>query len=141
MHHVSVAILKRAKLELKTYELLEVEYEEAGKQTEGFKVFAVYIHKPLYDFDQRLDDIKKLEEELGSDAIVKARSRLKSLFGEYDLDAIKTLIRLDNQYGDDVVEEALDIVEGKGTSNPKRSIRYLIGTIEGIGSKEKNGKQ
>ena len=62
--------------------------------------------------------------------VAKAQKVAKVVFKENDPDAIKELINLMDTYGEERIEEALDIIKQKNIDNPKYNFRYLVGIIE-----------
>ena len=63
---------------------------------------------------------------------IELTSYAEVVFKENDIDDVRTLAGLEKEYGTDTLKEAVEIVEAKRSTNPKRWMGYLIGTIKGI---------
>ena len=54
------------------------------------------------------------------------------MYEDCDVNGIKELIDLENQFGAARVEAAVKLLGQKNPDNPKRSMGYLIGTIRNM---------
>jgi hypothetical protein len=128
-HGVSESTLDRGTMELKRMDLLEVENAplpvlgEARRPNE-------YTANPFYDFAERQARRNRLAEKYGRDKVDRAARIASDFYEDWDMDAIKALVLLENEFGPDKVSRAVQRVGDKRPDNPKRNIAYLITTIK-----------
>lgn len=118
--------------DLRRHNLVEVEYDAAGQRGPGDRAPNVYTPNPLYDpkeLDQSLEDLKIRH---GAAKLERARRAAALVYEDCYLHGIQQLIELEDHYGPERIERALEIVGAKSPDNPKRSIGYLIATIRSL---------
>jgi len=131
-HHISVWFIGDGVRELRKFNLIEVHYEELGEITSGPKHIAVYTSNPLYDPRKLNEEFKKLEELYGKDQVVQARAYAKVVYEEYDYNAVVKLIELERKHGREILKKAVAKVSRMKADNPKKTMGYLINTIESM---------
>ena len=97
---------------------------------EGARAPSVYITNPLYDPAELERAFKRLEEAHGTERVKRARGWASLVYEDTDLYAVERLIEFESRRGKEIIEKAAGIVKKKSGSNPKRSMGYLLGTIE-----------
>jgi len=131
-HHISKWFIGEGFQELREWELVDVNYREQVSDEGMRTTWALYTHKPLYDFKKFKERVKELASQYGNERVVQAQKYAAVGYAKHDLSAIKTVLQLEDRYGQAVIQEASTIVESKAPNNPKRNIGYLIGTIKSM---------
>jgi hypothetical protein len=73
--------------------------------------------------------LEGLKEKHGPDKLARAQKAASLVYEDSDLAGIARLIELEDRYGPAKIRWALDKMEDKSPSNPRRTLPYLIGTI------------
>ncbi|MBK7207359.1 MAG: hypothetical protein IPH91_03650 [Elusimicrobia bacterium] len=118
--------------DLRRNNLLEVEYGQAGENGPGDRAPNVYTSNPLYDpkeLGKKLEDLKK---QYGAAKVERAQSAASLVYEDSYLHGIKQLIELEDRYGMERIARATKILGAKSGDNPKRTIGYLIRTIQDL---------
>lgn len=131
--HVSEAFITAGTRELKSANLLEVQYDMVSPGSLRHRLANVYTLLKLYDPARLEEKIKELEAEYGSEKVLRARRHAALVFQENNARIVETMIDLEEEYGRDVVEKAAKKMTERNTDNPKRSAGYFIGTVRAIG--------
>ena len=117
---------------LRTNNLLDIQYGSLEDQNYSDRQPSVYTPKPLYDPAQFQKELASFRQKEGQDKLQRAISTASIVYAQNDLKAIKTLIDLENQYGQDIIQQAAQKIGDRNPDNPKRSIGYLIATIKSM---------
>lgn len=92
-----------------------------------------YILRALYDPAVVAEQLAALEARHGRKTVKQAAAYAALVYEDHDVGAIERLIHLETLYGPSVVRAAARKVGAMHASNPKRTMGYLIRTIEGMG--------
>ncbi len=134
-HHLSNWIVSRGTTELRRKNLLDMEYDALDQTGLAPKHPHVFLPQPLYNPKDLARKLKRLEEQHGAEKLERAKKLAALVYEDCDAGAMEKLIELEEKYGLSVMQQAAEIMAAKSPSNPKRSMGYLIGTIQGIGDK------
>jgi len=77
-------------------------------------------------------------QEYGKERLKRARAIIAKVLEDSDAFLAETILKQEDLFGSEVIDEAVRIIEEKHHSNPKRSAAYLISTIKGIGKNKTN---
>ena len=132
-HGVSTTFISKGMMELRRLNLIEV---QAGSMEGGN--FAQrdanqYTLNPLYDPAEQVGMLKELEGKYGREKTAKATRYAAVVYEQNDLRAIERLITLEEEFGAAVVKKAVKKMAAMHGTNPKRTISYLVRTIQGMG--------
>jgi len=130
-YHVSVGVQSAGITELRRKNLVEVDYAPVDTTSKQPRLPTIYTPNPFYnpqEMETAFDDLKKH----GADKLARAQKAAALVYEDSDLNGIKELMALENQYGQESVEKALKLLGQKKPDNPNRSLAYLIGTIRKI---------
>ena len=119
---------------LRMNNLLDVEYSSLEDQNYSNRQPNAYTPKPLYDPSELQNELTKLGQKVGQDKLQRAISIASVFYEQNDPKAIKVLIDLENQYGQEIIQQATQKIGDKNPDNPKRSLGYLVATIKSMGS-------
>ena len=97
-----------------------------------------FTPQPLYNPENLANKLQQLQERYGADKLERAKKLAVLVYEDCDATAMETLIQLEEKYGPRIIQQAAEILAAKSPSNPKRSMGYLIGTIQGIGDRLRN---
>jgi hypothetical protein len=129
---VSAWFVGRGVTELRRRGLLTVDY--APLLVDGRRARpSLYRGRDFYDpaaLDRRFAE---LAEAQGAAAVARACSAAALVYADADFDGVKTLVRLEEEFGRTAVDRALAVLGAKRPDNPLRSMAYLIGTVRGMG--------
>ena len=117
---------------LRINNLLDVQYSSLEDQNYSNRQPNIYTPKSLYDPIDLQKDLTRLAQKEGKDKLQRAINTASIFYEQNDPKAIKTLIDLENQYGQDIVQQVARKIGDKNPDNPKRSIKYFIRTVQGI---------
>ena len=117
---------------LRINNLLDVQYSSLEDQSYSNRQPSVYTPKPLYDPIDLQKELTKLDQKEGQDKLQRAVSIASIFYEQNDPKTIKVLIDLENQYGQDIMQQAVQKIGDKNPDNPKRSLGYLVATIKGM---------
>ena len=131
-YSISESFISDGTKELRIQNLLDIQYSSLEDQNYSNRQPNVYTPKPLYDPVELQKEITKLGQKEGQDKLQRAIGVASIIYDQNDPKAIKALIDLENQYGQDIVQQAATKIGDKNPDNPKRSIGYLISTIKGM---------
>jgi len=135
-HGVSTWFISQGTVELRRFNLIEVEYDELNQFDNEDRKANNYHPNPLYDWNTHQRQFKELSELYGADRLDRAKTIIQEVLEDNDINAASTMITLENTYGPGVVDEATELIKLKSNSNPKKSVAYLIRTIENIGERK-----
>lgn len=128
-YHLNSRILPEAIEELRRYNLLKVVYspfrEQSTKHTDSNK----YLLLPLYSQKWLEKEQNKLAEIYGKDKLAQARNWASVILEENNPLVIEKLISYANQYGEAIVQYAIDQVSGNKLDSPRRCFPYVEGII------------
>lgn len=99
-----------------------------------------YVLRALYDPAVLAEQLTTLEVRHGRQTVRRASAYAALVYEDNDVGAIERLIQLEALYGPSVVRAAARKVGAMHGSNPKRTMAYLIRTIEGIGRDAGRGR-
>ncbi|MBL0059006.1 MAG: hypothetical protein IPP35_07840 [Elusimicrobia bacterium] len=115
--------------ELRRANLLEVEYGEMDQHMGHPREPSLYTPNVLYDPADLKKGLEELKQKHGPEKLARAQKAASLVYEDSDLAGIARLIELEDQYGPAIIRWALDKMEAKSPSNPKRTLPYLVGTI------------
>lgn len=126
---VSPDFISSGVTELRRANLLEVEYGKIEWHMENPREPSLYTPNVLYDPADLKKGLEELQEKHGPEKLARAQKAAALVYEDSDLAGIARLIELEDRYGQAKIRWALDKMEAKSPSNPKRTLPYLIGTI------------
>lgn len=127
---VSPDFISSGVVELRRADLLEVEYGDLSEHMTGPREPSFYTPKLLYDpanLEKRLEELKVKH---GSEKLARAQRAAALVYEDGDVAGIARLIELEDQYGLAKIRWALNKMETKSPSNPRRTLPYLIAMIQ-----------
>lgn len=116
---------------LRRLNLLEVDFAPLI-EGQGPRYPTTYTPNPLYDPVEWEKKMEKLKAKHGIEKFERARKAAAVVYEDADVNGIKELIDLENQYGVERVAEGVRILGLKNPDNPLRTMGYLIGTIRNL---------
>ena len=125
---------------LRIQNLLDIESSSLEDKNYSQRQPNVYTPKPIYDPAELEKEIHKLQEKYGQDKLGRALSVAAIVFEQNNSKAIKTLIELEDQYSQEIVNQAVAKISDKNPDNPKRSLGYLVGIIKGMANQNQSQK-
>ncbi len=93
-----------------------------------------YVFNPLYDPQELARAFGELEQRYGKEKVRRAVEYASLVYEDSDIGAVERLIILEDEFGKEVVRQAAQRVDGMSGNNPKKTVGYLIGVIQGLGS-------
>lgn len=135
-HGFSRAFVGDGLMNLRRHNLVEVEPGKLNPPDYGDRDANRYAPNPLYDPTEMDRAFRKLEEKYGREKAKKATGYLSLVYEDSDVEAAERLIMLEEEFGSEVVRQAVKVVGEMSGNNPKKTIGYLIATIQGIGRRE-----
>lgn len=125
---------REREMELRRLNLIEV---QAGAMEGGN--FAqrdanLYTLNPLYDPAEQGRAFQALKAKYGKEKTARAARHAAVVYEENDLRAVERLITLEEEFGAAIVKKAVKKMASLHGTNPKRTIAYLVRTIQGMGS-------
>ena len=135
-YDISESFISDGNQTLRKQNILDIQYSDLEDKNYEERQPSTYTLKDLYDPKELAKDLKTLEQKHGKEKLERAIHIASLVFQENNLQTVKTLIDLENQYGQAVVEEAAKKISDKNPDNPKRSAGYLINTIKSMGRTE-----
>lgn len=130
-YHLPLGTLSEGVTELRRRNLIEVDYSPNVPQKE-YRRASIYTSNSLYDPKELEDLFDQLKKKYGEARFARAQRAAQVVYEECDVNAVKALIDLENQYGPSRVDAALNVIAQKRPDNPLRSIAYLIATIKNM---------
>ena len=131
-HHISESFITDGTRDLKKLNLLLIQYSEIEGTSYDQRQANVYSPKPFYDPEDLKKELKRLGEKYGQDKLQRAVDVATIIFEENNAKTVQTLIQLEDQYGQETVQQAAQQIGEKNPDNPKRSAGYLINTIKSM---------
>ncbi len=132
IHGISESFISEGNQALRKLNLLDIQYSDL----EGLKFDErkpnTYTLQELYNPEDLKKELSILEQKHGQQKLDRAVKTASLVFEENNLKTIQTLIDLENQYGQEIVQEAANKISEKNPDNPKRSAGYLINTIKSM---------
>ena len=132
IHGISESFISEGNQALRKLNLLDIQYSDL----EGLKFDErkpnTYTLQELYNPEDLKKELNKLEQKHGKEKLDRAVKTASLVFEENNLKTIQTLIDLEDQYGQTIVDEAAKKISEKNPDNPKRSAGYLINTIKSM---------
>ena len=132
MYAISESFISDGTKGLRINNLLDIQYGSLEDQNYSNRQPNVYTPKPLYDPAELQKDLTRLGQKEGQDKLQRAISIASVFYEQNDPKAIKVLIDLENQYGQDIIQQAVQKIGDKNPDNPKRSMGYLVATIKSM---------
>ncbi len=124
-------------MNLRRHNLLEVKPGKLSPPDFSDRKANEYILNPLYDPEKLEQAFKKLSRRYGNQKVKRATGYASLVYEDSDVVAIGRLIILEEEFGREVVQRAVERVSAMRGTNPKRAMGYLINTIRRMGSKGK----
>lgn len=132
-HHMSRIFIGDGVQELRRLNLVDVRYDDVSPEdSQGPRWRATYSPNQIYDPEALNKQFGELNEKYGKEAVDRAKSYARVVYKENDYEDVLTLIGLESKYGQEVLKEAVGVLEAKAATNPKRHFGYLVGTVKGI---------
>ncbi len=131
-YHVPAYFLSVGNTELRRWNLLTIEYDRLLPEDNKSRKPNRYLLGELYDPKQQEDKLRELENRHGRAALARAKKLAALVYEDHDINGIKTLIALEAQVGRKAMHQAAAAMALKSSSNPKRTMGYLINTIRKI---------
>jgi hypothetical protein len=75
--------------------------------------------------------LERLERDHGKEKLARARENAELIYEDDNMDAVETMILLENQYGMARVEEIAGVLSQVKADNPRRTLAYFIGAVKG----------
>ena len=124
--HVQTETLQLGMIGLRRWNLIDMEYSStetgyANRMSTRYKVSTPYSYEEL----QRQK--KKLVEEFGQERFDQALGWAAIVFEENDPGVLKDILHLTDQFGQEIMDKAFNVVSQKRVDNPKRTYRYVVG--------------
>lgn len=138
-HGISERFVQDGFMDLRRHNLIEVKADELNFGNYGSRKANRYVSNPLYDPKELAQAFKDLEQRYGKEKVKKAAGYVSLVYEDSDVEAAERLILLEEEFGRKVVEQAVKKVSAMKGSNPKKTVGYLIRTIQGIGGLGKSG--
>ncbi len=135
-HSISTWFIGGGTEVLREYNLIEVEYDEIPFNDQVTRLANRYSPNNPYDRKRLESHFQSIGDEYGHDKLQRAKDLLAIVHENSDANAAVALIKLEDKYGLEVIQQAKAVVQDKKDDNPKKSIAYLLGTIKSIGVKE-----
>lgn len=129
---ISESFVSDGNMDLRKNNLLDIQYGELESQNYKDRAASIYTPKPIYDPKALERDLASIRSKTSEAAYGKAVEAATLVFAPNDPKAIRAFVGLYEKQGPQVFEEALARVREKNPDNPKRSVGYLIRTIQGI---------
>ncbi len=126
---IEARILYKGMKDLRDYHIIDVKYSQLDEGYEN-RMPSTTIFLGLYDLREFEQNLARLEEEYGTELIIKSREYAFVVFKGYDLTVIEQIAKLTNIHGAAKVNEAFRVVEQKQPGNPKRVLGYVIGILD-----------
>ncbi len=123
-------IINKGMGELRRKKLIEVKYDTLTDKPYDKRMPKMYKILKLYNPKELELKLKGIEEKYGKEAYAQARKYAQIVFEENNPEVIEDIILKIQQYGQEKVKNAFDIVARKNIDNPKRSYVYVVGIIE-----------
>lgn len=128
---VSPWFVTRGVTELRRKNVVEVEYDPVGWTGPlDPRRPNVYFLNPLPDFEAAERRLSELEKRFGVEKVARARKAAALVYEDGDVDGVQKLIALEERFGRDRIAAAEKILGAKRPDNPKRSLGYLIRTVQ-----------
>ena len=134
-YSISESFISDGTKALRIHNLLDVQYSKLEDQNYSNRQPNVYTPKPLYDPSELQKDLIRLGQKEGQDKLQRAADIASVFYEQNNPKAIKVLIDLENQYGQDIIQQASQKIGDKNPDNPKRSLGYLVATIKSMGTR------
>ena len=131
-YSISESFISEGTKALRINNLLDVQYSSLEDQNYSNRQPNVYTPKPLYDPVELQKEITKLGQKEGQEKLQRAVNIASIFYEQNDPKAIKVLIDLENQYGQEIIQQASQKIGDKNPDNPKRSMGYLVATIKSM---------
>ena len=135
-HGISAAFAQHGVRELRRQNLMDVQADVLAPGQYHQRDANRYILRALYDPAVVAEQLAALEARHGRKTVQQAAAYAALVYEDHDVGAIERLIMLETQYGPAIVRAAVRKIGAMHGSNPKRTIAYLISTIEGMGRGE-----
>lgn len=133
-HGISTGFIHNGMMTLRRHNLIEVEPSVANPADYGDRQANRYTPNALYDPETLAKALAALEQEYGRDRVMRARRHAAVVYEDADVGAITRLLVLEQEFGRAVVQRAVAKVGALSGSNPKRTVGYLVRTIQGMGT-------
>ncbi len=135
-HGLSESFISQGNQELRKLNLLDIKYSELEDQSFNLRKPSIYTLQDLYNPKDLKKELKSLEQTHGKEKLHRAVKTASLVFEENNPKTIQVLIDLENQYGQETIQEAASKISQKNVDNPKRSAGYLINTIKSMGNQK-----
>ena len=83
-----------------------------------------------YSYEQAESQRQGLIEEFGQEQYDQAITRAKIVLEEHDPAVIEDILHLTDEYGQEKMTRAFQIVQEKSLDNPKRTYKYVVGILQ-----------
>ncbi len=93
----------------------------------------VYYPNPLYNPERHKEHLKAIESEYGKARALEGLEILKVLNEDNDYNGLEAILKLEDKYSKEVLQEALAQLSSRRDDNPKRSLPYYLGIVKKMG--------
>lgn len=128
-YHFNRKILPKAIKELRIYRILKVKYSpykpSLGKRLSPNR----YLLLPLYSWALFQKELENLDNIYGKEKVKEARSWAEIILEENNPEVIEKFINYADQYGNSIVQYAIDYVAQRQIYSSKRNFPYVRGII------------
>lgn len=135
-HGFARMFLQDGFMDLRRHNLVEVRPDRLKPGNYSGRKANRYAPNPLYDPRELKRRFTELKERYGKKKVQKAAGYASLVYEDSDVEAVERLILLEEEFGAEVVQRAARVVGKMHGSNPKKTVGYLIATIQGIGTRE-----
>lgn len=135
-HGVSRAFVEDGLMGLRRHNLVEVAPGRLNPADYGDREANRYALNPLYDPKTVAQAFHALARRYGTARVARVTGYLAVVYENSDVEAAERLLELEEVFGPEVVRRAVAVVGAMSGNNPKKTIGYLIATIQGMGSRE-----
>ena len=132
-HGFSRGFAEDGLMDLRRHNLVEVKPAVAEPDRYHWRQANRYAPNELYDPTVLAQQFSALEARYGPAAVRPARAFAALVYEDSDVAAIERLIQLEGAFGSSVVRAAVRKVGTLRGTNPKKTMGYLIRTIEQMG--------
>lgn len=139
--NISEWAISKGMQELRELNLIDVLYDNPQGRPYEFRLAKSYKVLPLYDPAELELEWDKLKLAYGLKRLNEAKRYAKIVFKQNDPQAVEDIILSIDNFGNEVVKKAFDIVAKKRVDNSKRCYEYVKATIEKIGKAKESGQR
>jgi len=118
--------------ELRRKQLIDVRYDQFSDKPYVERAPKMYKLLKFYDPKELGLKLKAIGDKYGEVSYSKARKYAEMVFEENNPEVVEDIILKTEQYGEQKVKKAFDLIGQKNIDNPKRSYGYVVGILENM---------